>query len=198
MLKRFSSAAIFATAAFLLSSSAISAHVVVRPEEVGIGKFQTFSISVPNEKAIPTVGIRLVIPSGLKHVSPTVKTGWTIETKKDGENVTEIVWSGGSIPAERRDDFSFSAQTPAEATTLAWKAYQVYSDGTVVAWDQNPDEEEKHASESAEKTPYSQTKVVNDIAGSGIDQNDNLPLIFSGIAILLSVVSLGVAFRRRA
>ena len=92
----------------LLSATPAFAHVVVKPNAVGVGAFQTFTVGVPNEKDNPTVGVRLVIPEGMKFVSPNVKPGWTIDVKKtgDGENavVTEINWTGGSIPAGQRDD----------------------------------------------------------------------------------------------
>ncbi len=147
-----------------------SAHVVVMPGEVGVGLRQIFNASVPNEKEIPTVGLRLVIPAGLESVTPNVKPGWKVDIKKEGEGedavVKEINWTGGSIPDGMRDDFFFRAMAPAEATTLQWKAYQTYSDGTVVAWDVNENDiplnaEGEHESETM--NPYSETKVVNDL-----------------------------------
>jgi uncharacterized protein YcnI len=35
---------------------------VVKPNEVKVAAFQTFTMGVPNEKEIPTTAIRLVIP----------------------------------------------------------------------------------------------------------------------------------------
>ena len=46
----------------LFAAVSVSAHVSVRPEEVGIGTFQTFTVGVPNEKDSPTTALRLVIP----------------------------------------------------------------------------------------------------------------------------------------
>jgi uncharacterized protein YcnI len=183
---------------FATCVASASAHVVVRPKEVGVAAFQTFTVGVPNEKDIPTVAVRLIIPEGLKHVSPNVKPGWTIDVKKEGEGeqvvVTEISWTGGSIPQEMRDAFDFSAQAPAEKTEIAWKAYQTYSDGTVVAWDQEP-------SEAEGSTPYSTTTVVDDLEESAVAESekesemigpfkkDNLPLAISVFALGLSLSS---------
>lgn len=93
------------------------------------------------------------------YVSPTLKAGWTIDVEKQGEGedskVTSITWSNGSIGEGFRDEFTFSAQVPEKSTDLSWKAYQTYSDGTVVAWDQK---EEKEGVENS--GPYSVTKVV--------------------------------------
>lgn len=142
-----------------------SAHVVVRPNEVLTAGFQTFTIGVPNEKAIPTTNVKLVIPVGVQHVSPTVKPGWHITTEKDGTGedatVTSVTWDGGSIDAGLRDEFSFSAQVPDKATELQWKAYQTYSDGTVVAWDKD-ESSHGHDTEGSNSGPFSVTKVVDE------------------------------------
>jgi uncharacterized protein YcnI len=174
------------------------AHVAVQPGEVGVGKSQVFSINVPTEKESPTVGLRIVLPSGLQEVMPTVKAGWQATTKTTGEGdkmeVTEISWTGGSIPAEQRDEFSFSAQVPAEATTLQWKAYQTYQDGSVVSWDQTPT-----GSDDAEgdKGPYSTTKVVNDLAATTTNDdksNQVGPYVVAGLAL---VVAIGAIVMKR-
>src|SRR4051812_46020865 len=117
-----------ATLAAVSWGGVASAHVVVKPAEVEPAAFQAFAVGVPNEKAMPTVKVRLLVPEGVKYVTPNVKPGWTIEVVKDGQGeeakVREIVWSGGEVPAGQRDDFAFSLQAPAKAGTLQWKAYQ--------------------------------------------------------------------------
>ena len=121
---------------FLVASTAL-AHVTVKPSQVGVGSFQIFNISVPGERDAATIGLRLVLPDDLGHVTPTVKPGWRVEVKEK-----EIVWSGGNIPAHFRDDFTFSTQVPGEEVKLAWKAYQTYSDGTTVSWELAPGAEQ--------------------------------------------------------
>jgi uncharacterized protein YcnI len=179
-----------------------SAHVVVKPAEVETAAFQTFTIGVPTEKDVPTTKLRLVVPQGVGHVTPTVKPGWRIDIVKDGEGedavVKEIVWSGGSVPAGQRDDFTFSAQAPEQTATLQWKAYQTYSDGEVVAWDQAPTAEKGHGS-----TPYSETQVVDELptatgqstatdsdTSSGSGLKTSIALGLSVVAVLISVYAL--------
>ena len=172
------------TSALVLTMAAITsvlapytlAHVSVKPAQVGVAAYQTYTAGVPNEKDIPTTGLRIVIPDGMTSVMPNVKPGWTITTKTvkvgETEKVSEIIWSGGSIPAGQRDEFFFSAKSPAEESAVQWKSYQTYSDGDVVAWYQSPEElkkaEEEKKSSGNTKTdeqklgPYSETKDVND------------------------------------
>ncbi len=47
--------------------------------------------------------------------------------------MSAVTWSG-TIPVGQREDFSFGAQVPGTAMQLDWKAYQTYTDGTVVHW----------------------------------------------------------------
>lgn len=193
------------------------AHVVVRPAEVGVGVFQTFTIGVPVEKEIATTEVRLVLPEGLNHVTPNVKPGWNIEvlhaeatTMEEDDHahapVTEIIWRGGVIPQGQRDEFLFSAQVSSEETTLSWKAYQTYADGSVVSWelgsdDQQPKDEEGNVDYS-QFGPASETKVINDLSEGSEESNmedkssvgahdakSGLALGLSVIAIVLSVVT---------
>jgi uncharacterized protein YcnI len=205
---------------FAVANSAL-AHVVVRPNQVGAAAFQTFTIGVPVEKDIATTGVRLVIPEGLHHVTPNVKPGWTIAVARSGEGeeatVTEISWMGGSIPPGQRDEFLFSAQVPAEETTLQWKAYQSYADGSVVEWDQDPNAEQPeddhgHA-DFSETGPFSQTVVVDDLSAFDESESDsaskteepsdvadastNTPMILSVIALIVSAAALWMQMRKR-
>lgn len=152
---------IFVSILALAFSSVASAHIVVKPAEVVTAGFQTFTVSVPNEKEVPTTELKLVIPEGLQYVSPTQKIGWSIDIEKDstGEDATikAITWRGGEIGDGFRDDFTFSAKVPENATELQWKAYQTYSDGTVVSWDET-DKDDSHG--SGNSGPFSITKVV--------------------------------------
>jgi uncharacterized protein YcnI len=193
---------------FLLTAvSPAFAHVVVRPNTANVAAFQTFTVGVPVEKEVPTTSVRLVIPEGLQHVTPNVKPGWTIDVTREGEGeaakVTEIIWSGGSIPVGQRDEFVFSAQLPAQESTLAWKAYQTYEDGTVVSWDQDPAKEEHGHGEDRQTGPWSETKVVNDLANVGLtateekSAEDRLPLVLSIAALLLAGTSVWMQSRKK-
>lgn len=147
------------------------AHVTVKPAEAPVAKYTNFSVGVPVEKDVPTIGIRLVIPVGLTAVSPNVKPGWTIATQKTGngmhDQVTEISWTGGTIPAGQRDEFLFTAKTPADATTVTWKAYQTYADGTIVSWDRDAESDEENIG------PASKTNIINDLNAKTDNHNDD-------------------------
>jgi len=181
--------------AFALPAVAF-AHVIVTPNQAGVGQELVFNVSVPNERSVPVSSVKLDIPSGVDEVTPTMVPGFTISTTGSTDTVTSITWTG-SIPVGQREDFSFGAQVPAKATQLDWKAYQTYADGTVVHWDQKP-----AGSDDAVGTagPYSITKVVNDLSSTsttsstGSSSKDTLALVFSIAALVLSI---GGLFLRR-
>jgi uncharacterized protein YcnI len=197
---------LFIVVTFLLTNISFAfAHVVVKPDEVGIGAFQTFTVGVPVEKDMTTSAIRVVLPKGLNHVTPNVKPGWTIEVKKTSEGeqtfATEIIWSGGTIPPGHREDFLFSAQVPTEATTLAWKAYQTYEDGSVIAWEKDPTAEqpknEDGSPDFSQYGPFSETKIVNDLHNTESEhveheEKTNNAFLLSIFAVVLSTGALGL------
>jgi uncharacterized protein YcnI len=186
----------------LFSTSSAFAHVVVKPSEAAPSSYQTFVVAVPNEKDIATIKVRLVIPDGVESVKPTQKIGWQANLKKEGEIVKEIEWASGVIPKDFRDEFSFSAKTPAKEGDLVWKAYQTYQDGTEVPWDQVTNE--KHSEKSDHKNsgekkenPASVTKVSEEAGGESEEEHEkeistiNTQLMaLWGIVILSLVVGI--------
>lgn len=153
-----------AMAALILNmGSTAFAHVTVSPSEVVSAGYQTFTINVPNEKDIPTTSVRIVIPKEVTNATPTQKAGWQIATEKgegdDAENVRSIVWGNGTIENGLRDEFTFSAKVPENTGEIQWKAYQAYSDGTLVSWDQK-EQEGGHDEDNKNTGPFSITKVV--------------------------------------
>ncbi len=183
----------------LFLTTSVYAHVTVKPSTAGVATYQIFSIAVPVEREIPTVSIRLVIPESLTNVSPNVKPGWKIEVKKNQKgNVTEILWTGGTIPEGQRDDFLFSAKTPAQPTALKWTAYQTYRDGTVISWDKNPEDQPKKENgepDFSRSGPYSETKIVDDLTTK---KGLNVPMAVSLVALIFSVASLVLVQRKRS
>lgn len=192
----------------LFLASQAMAHAVVKPNTAGIGKFQNFSLGVPSEKPTATTKVRLVLPEGLNFIMPNVKPGWKIEIKKqatgnkikndngimiDELKLTEIIWSGGKIPAEQRDEFAFSAKTPNQPIVLNWKVYQTYADGTVISWDQDPNQtqpKDNNKTDFSKFGPFSKTEIINDLTTTSSNPNPSSDNSKSIIAIWLSAIAI--------
>ncbi len=183
----------------LISAGPVFAHAVVKPSQAGIGSFTDFSLGVPSEKDVATVGVKLMIPDGINSVSPIVKPGWKVEvvnSTKQGQPDDDgkiapipaaIVWTGGSVPAHQKDFFMFSTQVPAKETELDWKIEQTYADGTVVSWTKSAKEQpkdEKGNPDFSKFGPYSKTMVVNDLktTDSGMSINSSTQTANSSIS----------------
>jgi uncharacterized protein YcnI len=215
MVKKLTTISISVASLLTIFAIPAFAHVIVYPHQVGVAATQDFTVNVPNEKDNPVVSVKLLLPDGLSSVVPYVVPGWTISTKSSGSDdnatVTEIDWSGGSIPGGQAEKLGFIAQVPGKPTTLNWKAYQTYSDGTVVSWDIDPatmknlsDAQQDAMADKENKGEYSTTQVVNDLTGSGTmtppantttmtdnTKHDYLPIGLSIAALALSVVAFG-------
>lgn len=203
------------SAFLLMLTSAASAHVVVQPAEVPAASFQTFTAGAPNEKDIPFNEIKLLIPEGLGHVSVTQKPGWQVNVETEGEGsetaVKSITWHGGNVPAGFREDFTFSAQAPAETTELRWKAYQTYANGETVAWDLTNDEQPKTADgapDFSQSGPFSVTKVVAETelaaslkkaeqAASDAKKSANRALYVGAAGIVIGLTGIALATRKK-
>lgn len=184
---------LFVLAFMLFKMSSVSAHVSVKPAGANVATHTDFSITVPNEKEIPTTTVRLVVPDALQSVTPYVKAGWKIDVKKDGDKVKEITWTGGLIPAGQKDLFNFTTQVPVSETTLIWKTYQTYEDGTTVSWDADPKIKDDD-SEKAVSGPWSETKIINDLAKPGEKTSPfskiTWPMVISIAALALALIAL--------
>src|SRR5215212_3620646 len=137
------------------------AHVVVSPEGVMAGYYETLTVSVPTEKEVPTTKIRVEVPEGflLSGVQPV--PGWEHAFQEDGGVVRAVTFSGGEIRPQEFQQFLLQAQAPEEPGKYSWKAFQTYEDGSVVEWTGAPDSEE----------PASVVEVVS----GGAEQSQSSP-----------------------
>ena len=132
------------------------AHVTVSPSSLSQGASDAIlTFRVPNESPTASV-IALRIQFPVAHpivvLNPEAGSGWNVVvhstvlpkpiTTDDGtftSTVSEIDWSGDSIPVGQFAEFNVLAQgLPTGTPLLTFKAVQLYSDGTVVSWIQVP------------------------------------------------------------
>jgi len=201
---------VFLTGAILAYASAASAHVVVYPKESKTGKYEKYTVRVPVEKEVNTTKVRVEFPEGVKVNTVKPVAGWTYAFEKDAEGRNKaITWTAanGGIKPHEFMEFDFVGANPKEAGTLTWKAYQTYADGEVVEWTGAPDSKTPASTTSMTEAPaeagHGEQKADQAAAPATPDQSpaqsaDNsntLPLVLSGVALLLSIISF---FRKKA
>ena len=170
-------------ALLLPGGAALLAHAVVFPRESTPGAYEKYVLRVPNERPVPTTRVELAFPPEVRVVSFAEVPGWRLHVVTgEAQRVTGAVWSG-ELGVERFVEFPFVAVNPADDTRLVWRAVQTYANGERVSW----------SGPEGSETPASFT-LVREEPG----QTFFLPLAVAAAALLLALVSLGLALRRVA
>jgi uncharacterized protein YcnI len=203
----FAVSVVLGVGAMLVVSAPVLAHVVVSPEVVTAGDYETLTVSVPTEKEIPTTEIRVEVPEGflLSGVQPV--PGWKHGFEEDGGVVTAVSFSGGEIRPREFQQFLLQAQAPEEPGEYPWKAIQTYEDGSVVEWVGVPDSEEPASvikvvsggSEGPASSPQPTEASASQKAGGEAevlaDTGGTSPTVYAGLGFVGLVLSALLARR---
>ncbi|WP_457104782.1 DUF1775 domain-containing protein [Methylobacterium sp. P5_C11] len=107
-----------------LLASAAQAHAVLERKQASPGAAYRGVVQIMHGcGGKPTTRVSVTIPEGLIGAKPMPKPGWTLATTRGAyartytthhgtasEGVTAITWSGGSLPDDQVDEFTFLAQ----------------------------------------------------------------------------------------
>jgi uncharacterized protein YcnI len=181
--------------------------MLVSPEKVTAGDYETLTVSVPTEKEIPTTKIRVEVPEGflLSGVQPV--PGWEHAFEEDGGVVTAVTFSSGEIRPREFQQFLLQAQAPEEPGEYPWKAFQTYEDGSVVKWAGPPDSEEPASvievvsggSEHPKSNPQPSEASASQKAGGEAevlaDTGGTTPAVYAGLGFVGLVLSALLARR---
>ncbi|WP_439542790.1 DUF1775 domain-containing protein [Hyphomicrobium sp.] len=152
--RKLPSAVLSAALLAIVASPHAQAHVSLERPETERGKSYKAVIKVPHGcEGSATHTVRVEIPEGFIGVKPMPKAGWTIKTQRGDyarsygyyhgplkEGVTQIEWSGGSLPDDYYDEFIASGYVAKEleADALYFKVVQVCDKGEL-RWVDIPD-----------------------------------------------------------
>ncbi|WP_045389328.1 copper chaperone PCu(A)C [Falsirhodobacter sp. alg1] len=124
---------IIALGTAILAGAPAFAHVSFDQSEAPAGASTVLKLRVPHGcDGAATTGLHVEVPEGVSMVKPMPKPGWTVETEMDGDRVSAITWSGGSLPDAYYDEFGLRASVedlPAR-TQLAFQTTQMCGDAT--------------------------------------------------------------------
>jgi len=183
--RRIALASVATVAAAAVAVPTLSwAHAVVYPKTSTTGGYEKYVLRVPNEKAVATTRVELHFPAGLRVTSFAEVPGWQLQVLTDSAKaITAAIWTG-TLEPQRFIEFPFVAANPKTDTKLEWPAYQTYADGERVEW----------TGPEGSKRPASVTTIgaAASAAGTGGGFTRWLP----GVALVLSLVSLGLAMRK--
>ncbi len=167
-----------------LTPAVAAAHAVVLPKKSAPGAFEKYVLRVPNERDVPTIRVEIHFPAGMRVVSFADVPGWQLAILTDSAKaITGAVWTG-TLPAKHFVEFPFEAANPKTTTDVSWPTYQTYANGERVEW----------AGPKESKTPAPVTSI-EPLPHTGDIGADAL---VSGVALLVAIISLGLAIRRPA
>lgn len=192
--------------ALLAFAGTASAHVTVWPKETTTNAYEKYTVRVPVEKDINTTKVRLDLPAGFKLSTVQPLPNWKYEFEKDSEGrFTAVTWTATNegIKAHEFVEFAFVGKNPKDAGALSWKASQTYSDGSVVEWTGAEGSDtpasvttiKPGGSEDGHGAPANAPAASTAAPGSASPISGTVSLVLSGLALLLSLVSL---FRKKA
>ncbi|MEL7975031.1 YcnI family protein [Isoptericola sp. F-RaC21] len=234
--RRLAGTAALALPALVLGAAAASAHVTVTPDAAEAGSYATLTFKVPNESAdASTTAVKVDLPTDTPFTSVSVEPvpGWTAKVTQaplpepvevHGTTVTEapasVEWTADDADAAIAPGeflrFTVSAgAVPDGVDELALPATQTYSDGEVVAWDQEAtgDAEPELPAPVLQVTPAAEGEghgaaAAADAAGEGTpaasddDGSGTLPLALGaaglGLGLVGAVTGVAALARTRA
>lgn len=216
------------SAAGLLAAGALvspaSAHVTVSSPDAAGGGYGKLVFRVPTESAdASTTRLTVHLPKAMPFasVSAKPKVGWSMHMQKTKlpepvktsnltltKAVTTVTWEAkddkAAIPPGAFDEFELSVGPfPKKGGTLVATATQVYSDGSVVQWDQKPKAtggEAEHPAPTLEVAPVDGSSATPSpqpaeaAAGTG---GDVPARVLGAVAVVLALGALALSVRRR-
>lgn len=120
------------------TASLVSAHASIQlyGEHATVNGYGVIFVRIPHgcTGGLPTDTIVVSIPAGFASVRPQYLGGWAASRTMSGSTVTEVKWTGGSLPDSQFADFGISVKYPATAGAYGFKVVQ-YCGSASVTWD---------------------------------------------------------------
>jgi uncharacterized protein YcnI len=115
-------------------AASAAAHAVVQPSASRPADLQRYTLTVPNERAVPTVAVHLAVPSGIDFFLVEDTPGWTSHVEKRNGRIVGVLFDGGTIPPDFFETFRFIVKNPVQSGEIAWDVRQDYQGGEIVDW----------------------------------------------------------------
>ena len=130
------------------SSSPAFGHVSVKPKEAARGSHVELRFRVPNERAVATVKVEIILPSDVRvdQLDAIATPGWSHSVERSRstaqansssatESLDRVTWSGGRIEPDGAEEFVISlGPLPDTPDRVVFRALQTYESGEVVRW----------------------------------------------------------------
>lgn len=117
----------------VLAGVAAGAHVTIAPADGRLGLNERYTVRVPTEGQVATVGLDLEVPPGVTVTGVLAMPGWTADVRREEKRIVGISWKT-EIPPGQFGELVFTARNPKEGTEIVWNVKQRFADGTSRDW----------------------------------------------------------------
>jgi len=188
------------------AAASAAAHAVMQPSASRPADLQRYTLTVPNERGVPTISVRLQVPAGVDFFLVENRPGWTTHIEKNNGRVVAVIFDAGTIPPDAFETFRFIAKNPVREGVIAWNVRQTYRSGEVVDWTGPPGSDTP-----ASRTEISESAVPVDTVDVASGRSaptavastpgsragrDNLALILAIVALALAAVAAALQLFR--
>lgn len=126
-----------AVAVALIVPVIAQAHVTISPRESMHGATQRYTVRIPTEGEVATVGVELEVPEGVIVEVLQTPVGWTYDVQRANDRIVSIAWQVDVKPHEFLE-VGFVARNPRRGSEIVWTLRQIFADGTVTDWTNGP------------------------------------------------------------
>jgi periplasmic copper chaperone A len=134
---------LIAACAVFTPATVVFSHITLEQGSAEAGAYYKAVLKLPHGcEASPTTAVTVLLPEGVQAARPMAKAGWKTEPKTQTlatpyeshgktitQNVTQITWSGASVPANFYDEFVFQVKLPQKTGPLWFKVLQTCEQG---------------------------------------------------------------------
>jgi uncharacterized protein YcnI len=124
-------------ACLLLMPLAAHAHVSITPRQSMAGATEKYTIRIPTEGKVATVGADIEFPAGVIVETIQAPAGWKYDVKRQDDRITAMSIQADVKPGEFIE-VAFVARNPRSGARIVWTLRQRFADGTVTDWTTGP------------------------------------------------------------
>jgi uncharacterized protein YcnI len=200
-------AVLVAAAAVVAAAAPAWAHEEISPKQFPTGQPTFFMLSAANEEKADLTKVTLTAPKGLPFGSTTHEpSGWTVNRTDE-----VITWTGGAVKADTFEQWGYEIEGADQPGTLTYKVTLGFADGksddvNVVVTAVAPG---TTATTAATPSPAGGATTIattaettaapaRSSAGNAARTRANVALGLGAVALVASLVALGLAARKRA
>ena len=128
--------AVVATVALALPALAY-AHVSITPRESMAGATEKYTMRIPTEGKVATVGADIEFPEGVIVETIQVPSSWKYEVKRQDDRIVSMKVQADVKPGEFLE-VAFVARNPRDKKEIVWVLHQRFADGKTTDWTTGP------------------------------------------------------------